>query len=189
MNDSSENKLSKFIIAINSGEMIEKLSKVVLSASRGKLYLCFPKAQNQRADLHLLLEAENVLEFFEQSALTSKIQEKLGYDHTVDAEAEIVLHQYGLFKQEKIDDVYEDKVCLDRENFEGGSIKKFLSTYYPEYVKFSRHSVSPQKTDALSLEETARYLSELPESEFEAVLQKARELRIEVARQKLISSK
>jgi hypothetical protein len=188
MEDNSENKLSKFISTINNSKVIDELSRIALNDRGGKLYLCFPRAKNQQEDLHLLFESENALELFEQASLTGKIQNILGYDHTMEAEAEIILHQRELFEQNKVDEVYENKVLLNKENFQDGSIAKFLESCYPEFIKSSQYLRSQQSKHTDVLEETVRYLSELPDAEIESVFQKVKELKM-ASHKTLISSK
>lgn len=136
MSDERENRLDRFLIAIDSSQMVEALSSVVLEFDKeAKLYLCFPMARNKRGDLHLLLEAKEMLDVFKQASLISKIQEKLNYDHTLEDGAQVVLHQQVLFKKNRSEEIYQDRILLSKENCQNGNIRKFLRQCYPDLIQ------------------------------------------------------
>jgi hypothetical protein len=132
MNELTENRLRAFLQGFRQKDVIRDIEKTVLDVTGGYINLCFLRTDKE--NLNLFVNLKNKLSFDEEISLTHVIQQKIGYDSTIDGD-EIIIHFSSVFDEGQEKKLYQDIVALTEKNFENGTIDKFLAKNYPKFFK------------------------------------------------------
>lgn len=141
MNENIQNIIKN----LNTLEFVKELSNLVATEVGGTISLCFPTSVNEKNKIHFLVDSNKEINGIEFSMLMTKIKEKLNYDYE-DEDDYIVIADKKLFKQGKIEELFNDITTLSEENFV--NVTKFLSTHYSKLLKTESKLPDSSKKEA-----------------------------------------
>ncbi|MDX2164915.1 MAG: hypothetical protein SFW07_05820 [Gammaproteobacteria bacterium] len=160
-NETYEERLNEFVLAISNSEKIEKIEASFATEQGISISLCIPKENKTgvnpaKKSIHILVESKETMGFFKLARILSPVKKIIDYDHSEDAaeNRQNILREYLKdLSNPKVDEKFCEIVQFSKSNID--AIQRLLEKNYPE--AFKNEYVSQRLAEEEFYKEGVRY--------------------------------